>query len=151
MATTRDDDTLYRYDDDATPATWGLVSVVQLLRDASALVDDQARTKQLAVVVVPVDEHVFVPRARIVTIVSALLRRAVTAAPPRGRVAVTAQQFERDLVFAVYDTGPRATSSRRLDDVTVADAGMLGGRVWTAPAPKGNLVLFSMPLYDLCN
>lgn len=151
MATRPDEDVAYRHDDDATPTTWGNVSVVQLLRDASAVVEEQARTKQIAVVVVPADEHVSVPRARVVAVVAALLRRAITATPPRGRVAVTAQEMERDLVFAVYDTGPRATSSRRLDDTVVADAGILGGRVWIAPAPKGNLVLFSLPLYENYN
>lgn len=131
---------------DAVPATRELVSITSLLAQARELVSDEAHTRSLRVVVVAVPEEVVVSRVQVVLVVAALLRRAIRRAPPGGRVAITAQEIERDLVFAVYDAGTPRMPSSRFDDFAAEAASLVGGRVWSAPVHDGNLALLSLPL-----
>lgn len=129
------------------PSTRELVPITTLLREARALVHEQARERGLAIVVVGLDDAVFVPRRDVVLVAGALLARALRAAPECARLAITAQDFEDELVFAVYDkSAPRPARLRATDFVCEA-AALLGGRVWAAPLDHGNLTLFAVPLY----
>lgn len=78
-----------------------------LLEEARDLVCEEALAKSIRIVIVGVPDLVLVSREQIVLVIAALLRDAVIAAPPGGRVAVTGQEIERDLAFAVYDTRSR--------------------------------------------
>lgn len=123
-----------------------LVSVTRLLDEARMQVDEEARAKSLRIVVVPDDEQVCVSRKHVVFVVAMLLEKAIAMTPTGGRIAVTAQEFDHDLVFAVYDSGARGTPSNRFNYVAMEAAFALGGRVWNALAPEGNLAFFSLPL-----
>ena len=125
-----------------------LLSITALLNHARELVAEDARARSLAIVVVGVHDEVFVDRARVLLVVATLLRRAINATPPGGRVAVTAQEFERELVFAVYDSGTPRAPVGRLPDSAAEAASALGGYVWGS---AGNLALFSVPLYRDAN
>lgn len=126
------------------PSAREVVSVNALLHDARDRVREAARAKSVVVIVVGVDDLVLVQRSHVVFVVSALLDAAIDGVPSAGRVAVTAQEMEGDLVFAVYDSGRSA--ARPIDDVAMEAAYALGGRVWTAKPSDGNLSLFSLPL-----
>lgn len=128
-----------------------LLTVSALLHETRELVRDEARAKSLSVIVVGDPDEVFVSRVPIVVVVTALLRDAIRTATPGGRVAVTAQEIERELVFAVYGAGRPPSESRRLDGRVTQTAESLGGRIWTAHTDKGNLSLFSVPLYRYDN
>lgn len=135
---------------DASPKTRELTTVSAVLQEARDLVRDAAVARAIRVIVVGVDDEVFVSRAQVVLVVAALLREAIAAAPPCGRVAVTGQEIERELVFAVYDTGT-SDASHQLDELAVEAARALGGRVWSAHPADGRLTLFSVPLYRDAN
>jgi K+-sensing histidine kinase KdpD len=132
---------------DALPAARELLRVSALLHEARDLVREEARAKSLAVVVVGVDDEVFVNRAQVVHVLAALLRDAIRAVPQGGRVAVTGQELERELVFAVYDSGAPCVPSSRFDYFAAEAAHALGGRVWTVRRSESTLSLFSVPLY----
>lgn len=123
-----------------------LVSISTLLREASAIVREEARAKSLEVRIVGVDDEVFVDRARVVLVVGAMLLDAIRAVPPRGRVAVTAQEIERELVFAVFDSGAPRPPTHGFDDAAAEVAPVIGGRLWTPQTHDGNLTLFAVPL-----
>lgn len=124
-----------------------LLRVSALLHETRELVRDEAQAKALSVIVVGDPDEVFVSRVPIVLVVTALLRDAIRTAAPGGRVAVTAQEIERELVFAVYGAGKPPSGSRGLETLVTETAERLGGRIWTAHTDKGNLSLFSVPLY----
>lgn len=130
---------------ESMPTACELVPIAKLLYDACAVVDEEARAKSLAIVVVPVDDSVYVRRMHVVFVVAALLRTAIRLTPEGGRVAVTAQEIEQELVFAVYDSA-RGSAAIRFNYVASEAALVLGGRVWSTRAPEGNLALFSLPL-----
>ncbi len=92
---------------DALPTVRELLPVTALLEEARDLVCEEALAKSIRIVIVGVPDLVLVSREQIVLVIAALLRDAVIAAPPGGRVAVTGQEIERDLAFAVYDTRSR--------------------------------------------
>jgi hypothetical protein len=124
-----------------------LLTVMALLHEARDVVRAHAGAKCIDIVVVGVADEVFVNRAPVVSVVAALLRHAIDTVPSGGRVAVTAQEFERELVFAVYDSGKPCAPSSRFDYSAAEAAYALGGRIWSARQTDGNLSLFSLPLY----
>lgn len=132
---------------DPIPAPRELLRVSALLHEARELVRDEARAKSLAVVVVGVDDEVFVNRAQVVYVLAALLRDAIRAVPQGGRVALTGQGFDRELLFVVYDSGAPCVPSSRFDYFATEAAHALGGRVWTVRRSESTLSLFSVPLY----
>ena len=123
-----------------------LVPITRLLDEARMQVEEEARAKSLRIVVVPADDHVVVSRKHVVFVVAMLLEKAISMTPSGGRIALTAQEFDHELVFAVYDSGTRGTPSNRFNYVAMEAAFALGGRVWSALAPEGNLAFFSLPL-----
>lgn len=128
-----------------------LVSIAELLEDARHEVEEEARAKSLSIVVVPVPDEVFVSRPHVVFVVATLLRTAIALTSTGQRIAITAQEFDRELVFAVYDKGTCGTPSARFSYVAAEAAHALGGRVWNALAPEGNLAFFSLPLAQAHN
>ncbi|HVK87410.1 MAG TPA: hypothetical protein VM513_25010 [Kofleriaceae bacterium] len=123
-----------------------LVSVSSLLYAARELVREEARAKSLRVIIVGVDEQVIVNRGHVVLVIASLLRDAIDTVQPGGRVAVTGQELDRELVFAVYDSGTPSAPASRFDEFAAEAAHAIGGRVWTAHPLDGNLSLFSLPL-----
>lgn len=127
------------------PNSREVVPVNALLHEARNRVREAARAKSVVVIVVGVEDLVVVSRAHVVLVVSALLQAAIDGVTSAGRVAITAQEMEGDLVFAVFDSGK--PTMRRFDHVAVDAANLLGGRLWMAHPSDGNLSLFSLPLY----
>jgi signal transduction histidine kinase len=123
-----------------------LLPIVTLLREARDQVIDEARERSLRIVVIGIEDEVFVNRRHVELIVSTLLHDALEVTPANGRIAVTAQEIEHELVFAIYDSGKPHTL--RIDDFTQEAACALGGRVWRTTPAEGNLALFSLPLYS---
>lgn len=124
------------------------ISVV--LEEARELVRDAAVAKGIRIIVVGVADEVVVSRAHVVLVVSAMLHEAIAAARPGGRVAVTGQEIERELVFAVYNDGARNVTYH-VDELAMESARVVGGRVWSAHPAEGHLHLFSVPLYRDAN
>jgi signal transduction histidine kinase len=122
-----------------------LLTITALLDQARDQVADEAKRRSLSIVVIGVEDEVFVNRAHVQLIVTSLLRDAIDAMRTAGRIAITAQEIEGDLVFAVYDSGRPHTL--RVDDLIQEAARALGGRVWRSTPAEGNLALFSLPLY----
>lgn len=131
---------------DALHGTREVLPIVALLETARDVVRQEAAAKAIEIVVVGVRDEVFVDRGRVVAVLAALLGAAIETAPRGGRVAVTGQEIERELVFAVYDSGLPSESSR-FDTFTIDAAHAQGGRVWNASLVDGNLALFSVPLH----
>lgn len=129
---------------DATPGAGELVPIDVLLNEARDLVRAEADAKSLGVIVVGVADEVVVNRAQVIHVLAALLRDAIRAVHPAGRVAVTAQEIERELVFAVFDSGK--SRARSIETFVAAAAHALGGRVWSTRPMDGNLSLFAVPL-----
>ena len=127
-----------------------VLRISTLLEEARELVRDAASAKSIRIIVVGVADEVFVSRPHVVLVVAALLHEAIAAAPEGGRVAVTAQEIERELVFAVYDDGARNVTYH-VDELALESARVLGGRVWSAHPAEGHLNLFSVPLYRDAN
>lgn len=127
-----------------------MLPIVALLEAARDVVRAEAAAKAIEIVVVGVRDEVFVDRGRVVGVLAALLGDALETAPRGGRVAVTGQEIERDLVFAIYDSGLPSESSR-FDNFTIDAAHAQGGRVWNAHLAEGNLALFSVPLHRFDN
>ena len=132
----------------ATPVGRQRVAIEQLLHDACAVVADEARARSLSIVVVPMTDEVRVHRTQVVLVVAALLRTAIRATTSGARVAVTGQPIERQLVISVYDSGPSREPIGRFGPVIRETVAALGGKIWGAPAPHGNVVMFSLPLGD---
>lgn len=132
---------------DAIPTPRELLRVSTLLHEARDLVRDEARAKSLAVVVIGVDDEVFVNRAQVLHVLAALLRDAIRAVPQGGRVTVTGQGFDHELLFAVYDSEAPCVPASRFDYFAAEAAHALGGRVWTVHRSESTLSLFSVPLY----
>ena len=98
----------------------------------------------------PTPARITLSMASVVLVVAALLHEAIASARSGGRVAVTGQQIEQELVFAVYDDGTR-NASCHVDGLALESAHALGGRVWSAHPAEGHLNLFSVPLYRDAN
>ena len=131
---------------ETTSSSRELVSIERLLSEAGSAVAEPARAKSLAIVLVPVDDEVFVNRAMVIFVVTALLRTAIDATPVGSRIALTAQEMERELVFAVYDSASGVVRATQFDPLVERAALVLHGRVWRSVSPEGNLALFSLPL-----
>jgi signal transduction histidine kinase len=127
-----------------------VLSISVVLQEARELVRDAAVAKGIRIIVVGVADEVFVSRGHVVLVIAAMLQEAIEAAPPGGRVAVTGQEIERELVFAVYDDGSRNVTYH-VDELAMESARVLGGRVWSAHPAEGHLNLFSVPLYRDAN
>lgn len=125
--------------------------ILAMLQEASELVRDAAVAKSIRVIVVGVADEVLISRADVVLVVASLLREAIAAAPPGGRVAVTGQEIERELVCSVYGAGANNAPSEHADVRAIATARALGGRVWSGDPADGHLNLFSLPLYRDAN
>jgi hypothetical protein len=135
---------------DALSTRREVLAISAVLQEARELVRDAASAKAIRIIVVGVSDEVFVSRAHVVLVVAALLHEAIVAAQPGGRVAVTGQEIERELVFAVYDDGTRNVTYH-VDELALESARVLGGRVWSAHPEEGHLSLFSVPLYRDAN
>jgi hypothetical protein len=127
-----------------------VLAISVLLQEARELVRDDAVAKAIRIIVVGVADEVVVNRGHVVLVVAALLHEAIAAARPGGRVAVTGQEIERELVFAVYDDGTHSLTCH-IDELAMESARVLGGRVWSAHPSEGHLSLFSVPLYRDAN
>ena len=124
-----------------------LTSIEGLVREACSLVHDEAHARSLYLVPVPVDDEIVIAREHVVFVLAMLLRGAIGAVPEGARVAITGQPMDRDVVFGVYDSGPHRTRPTQFGYVARQVAYALGGYVWTGDTAKGNLAMFSLPLW----
>ena len=123
------------------------VPIARLLHEASERVVEEARRRCLAITVIAVDDEVFVNRPHVEVVLVAMLRSAIERTHRNGRIAITGQEIERELAFAVYASGPARPPASAADDLARVHAGALGGRFWRGDPSDGKLALFTLPLY----
>lgn len=124
-----------------------LTSIEGLVREACLLVHDEAHARSLYLVPVPVSDEIVIAREHVVFVLSMLLRGAIDAVPAGARVAITGQPMDRDVVFGIYDSGPHRAKPTRFGYIARQVAYALGGYVWSGDTEKGNLAMFSLPLW----
>lgn len=143
----REPDTLRLLQVETTSRPREYVSIARLLHEASDRVFDEARLRSLAINVIAPDDEVFVNRMHVVLVLVAMLRSAIQRTHRSGRIAITGQEIERELAFAVYASGPAQPRSSAADDLARIHARALGGRFWRGDPSDGRLALFTLPLY----